>query len=168
MVVFRAHDHWHDMQPDGIEVGMRQALGWEKNAVQASPGEFVFPAQTLATIAATLVTRLGAHSLRMLGDPALPVRRVFANWGHADLAKIRATVARTDTDLVLVGQAREWELTPYMADQVESGLRKGLIVLNHVVSEQEGMRYCGQWLRGFVNDVPVEFIASGEPLRGYP
>jgi hypothetical protein len=33
-----------------------------------------------------------------------------------------------------------------------------------VVSEQAGMKYCADWLRSFVTEVPIEFIAAPEPF----
>jgi putative NIF3 family GTP cyclohydrolase 1 type 2 len=52
----------------------------------------------------------------------------------------------------------------YVQDQVASGLKKALIVVNHVVSEQSGMKYCADWLKPLVPEVKVEFIASAEPF----
>src|SRR5262249_26296998 len=40
MVVFNLHDHWRDRMPDGIAIGMMQALGWEKQADAANPNLF--------------------------------------------------------------------------------------------------------------------------------
>jgi len=45
--VFRFHDHWHRMKPDGISAGMTRELGWEKNAVSEGSREFVFDVATL-------------------------------------------------------------------------------------------------------------------------
>ena len=42
--------------------------------------------------------------------------------------------------------------------------KKALIVLGHVVSEQAGMKYCAEWLKGFISEVPIEFIAVAEPF----
>lgn len=168
LVVFRFHDHWHAMARDGIDAGMTRAMGWQDQADPAHPGEFVFEGQTLAQLAARLAQRLDARSMRILGDPELPVRRAVASWGYADIARLRATVARTDVDLVIVGEAREWELVPYVADQVAAGKRTALVVLGHVASEQEGMRDCAHWLRGVFPGMPVEFLPADEPLRGYP
>jgi hypothetical protein len=39
-----------------------------------------------------------------------------------------------------------------------------LIVLGHVVSEQAGMKYCAEWLKSFIDEVPIEFIAADEPF----
>jgi hypothetical protein len=33
-----------------------------------------------------------------------------------------------------------------------------------VVSEQAGMKYCAEWLRGFIKEVPIEFIPAVEPF----
>lgn len=168
MVVFRFHDHWHAMARDGIDAGMTRAMGWREQADPAHPGEFVFEGQTLAQLAARLAQRLDARSMRVLGDPGLPVRRAVASWGYADITRLRATAARTDVDLLIVGEAREWELVPYVADQVAAGKRMALVVLGHVASEQEGMRDCAQWLQGVFPGMPVEFIPADEPLRSYP
>src|SRR5690606_9828881 len=84
LVVFRFHDHWHLREPDGIDAGMARALGWEANAVAGRPGEYAFDAVPLRAFAQGLAERLGAASVRVLGDPALPVRRVAANWGYAN------------------------------------------------------------------------------------
>jgi hypothetical protein len=46
---------------------------------------------------------------------------------------------------------------------IAAGKRKGLVILGHVVSEQAGMKYCAEWLRGFVIEVPVKFVAAAEP-----
>ena len=164
MVVFRFHDHWHAMSPDGVAVGMARALGWEKHADPSRPGEFVLPRQPLEHIADVLARRLGARSIRVMGNPTLQVSRVAAAWGYAAFPDRRVLAARPDIDLLIVGEAREWELVPYVADQIAAGANKALIVLGHVASEQEGMRYCAQWLQTLIDTAPIEFIATEEPF----
>jgi len=44
------------------------------------------------------------------------------------------------------------------------GKHKALVILGHIPSEQAGMEDCARWLKGFVNEVPVEFIATAEPF----
>ena len=165
VAVFRFHDHWHRMKPDGINAGMTRELGWEKNAVAPNAKEFVFPATPLATFAATMAKTLNAHSMRVVGDPKLSVERVIASWGAPGFSPLQLkAAARPDVNLFIVGEAREWELVEYVQDQVASGLKKALIVVNHVVSEQSGMKYCAEWLKPLVPEVPVEFVASTEPF----
>ena len=165
LAVFRFHDHWHRMKPDGINAGMTRELGWEKNAISDDSHEFVFPATTLGEFAGAMVKRLNAHSMRVVGDAKIPVKRVVANWGYASLMpNLIKQAARPDVDVVICGETREWELVEYVQDQIASGAKKALIVMNHVVSEQAGMRYCADWLKPLVPEVPVEFVASAEPF----
>jgi putative NIF3 family GTP cyclohydrolase 1 type 2 len=165
VAVFRFHDHWHRMKPDGINAGMTRELGWQKNAVSADSHEFVFDAMTLGGLVNTIVKRLNAHSMRVVGDAKMPVKRVVASWGYASLMpNVVKTAARTDVDVVICGETREWELVEYVQDQIASGAKKALIVVNHVASEQAGMKYCAEWLKPLVPEVPVEFMASAEPF----
>ena len=152
------------MNPDGINAGMTRELGWEKNAVSEGAREFVFDVATLGGLVETMVKRLNAHSMRVVGDAKMPVKRVVANWGYASLMpSVIKTAARPDVDVVICGETREWELVEYVQDQIAAGAKKALIVVNHVVSEQSGMRYCAEWLKSMVPEVPVEFMASKEP-----
>ena len=52
VAVFRFHDHWHRMKPDGINMGMTRELGWEKNATAEDSHEFVFEATAAGRVCA--------------------------------------------------------------------------------------------------------------------
>ncbi len=165
IVVFRFHDHWHRMSPDGIATGMARELGWDKHADPRSPRQFTFPGTPLQQFVKDIESRLKVRSIRVVGDPKMPVNRVLASWGYASLMPgLIKQAARPEIDVIVVGETREWELVEYVQDQVASGLKKALIVVNHVVSEQSGMKYCAEWLKGFVPEVPIEFIPAAEPF----
>jgi putative NIF3 family GTP cyclohydrolase 1 type 2 len=164
MVVFHFHDHWHARRPDGIAAGMIRELGWERNADPQTPRTFTFPGTPLARFAKEMETKLKIRTLRVVGDPKLPVRRVLASWGNVSLMPGIPFLARPDVDVLVVGETHEWELVEYVQDAIASGQKKALIVLGHVVSEQAGMKYCAEWLKGSINEVPVEFIPAAEPF----
>jgi putative NIF3 family GTP cyclohydrolase 1 type 2 len=164
MIVFHFHDHWHGRRPDGVATGMIRELGWEKNADPQNPRTFTFPGTPLARLAREMETRLKIRTMRVLGDPELPVKRVIASWGYASLTPGIPYFAQPDVDVLVVGETREWELVEYAQDTIASGKKKGLIVLGHVVSEQAGMKYCAEWLKEFIKEVPIEFIAAAEPF----
>src|SRR5499433_3236633 len=164
MVVFHFHDHWHGRRPDGIATGMIQELGWEKNADPQNPRMFTFPGTPLARFAKEMETKLKIRTIRVVGDPELPVKRVITSWGYVGQTPGIPFFAQPDVDVLVVGETREWELVEYAQDTIASGKKKGLIVLGHVVSEQAGMKYCAEWLKGFIKEVPVEFIAAAEPF----
>lgn len=62
-----------------------------------------------------------------------------------------------------MGETHEWELMEYVQDAITAGQKKGLIMLGHVLSEHPGMKYCAEWLKGFITEVPVDYIAAKEP-----
>lgn len=66
--------------------------------------------------------------------------------------------------VLIVGETREWETVEYAADAVSEGRKKALIVIGHIPSEQMGMAECARWLKGFVKDVPVEFVPAKQPF----
>ncbi|HKE21601.1 MAG TPA: Nif3-like dinuclear metal center hexameric protein [Bryobacteraceae bacterium] len=161
MVVFRFHDHWHARRPDGIATGMAEALGWDKKRDTQNPNQFLFDGITLASLAKEIGEKLKIRTMRVVGDPALRVRTVAGTWGYNGSLR---PFARSDLDVLVIGEAREWELIEYAADTVTSGRKKGLIVLGHIASEQAGMRLCADWLKGLISEVPIEFIAAAEPF----
>lgn len=65
--------------------------------------------------------------------------------------------------MLVIGETHEWELVEYVQDMITTGKKKALVILGHVVSEQAGMKYCAEWLRSFVTEVPVDFVAAPEP-----
>ncbi len=163
LVSFHFHDHWHALKPrDGIAEGMIRRLGWNSAVSADDPRNFTLPPTTLAGLAGFLKTRLNAKTMRVIGDPALAVSKVQASWGYA-MKQNGIALLNKDVEVLIVGETWEWELQEYAADLVAAGHKKALIVLGHINSEQWGMEYCAEWLRGFVSEVPVRFIEMPEP-----
>ena len=163
MVVFHFRDHFRDRVPDGISVGMARALDWEsRRAPGGDIDRFLLSPTTLLGLARELAEKLDDRTLRVVGDPKLPVSRVAASWGNAaQLPTIK--LLNSDVDVVICGYTREWEAVEYAQDMIATGLRKGLILLGQAKSVEGGMRYCAEWLKGFVPEVPVTFFAQPEP-----
>ncbi|HXB71403.1 MAG TPA: Nif3-like dinuclear metal center hexameric protein [Candidatus Acidoferrales bacterium] len=164
MVSFHFHDHWHARRPDGIATGMVRELSWEKNADPENPRLFTFPGTPLARFAQAMQSRLKIRTMRVVGDPNLPIHRVIASWGNVSLMPGIPFLSRPDVDVLVLGETHEWELVEYAQDMIASGKKKALIVLGHVVSEQAGMKYCADWLKGFITEVPIEFVPAAEPF----
>ena len=164
MVVFHFHDHLHGLKPmDGVAKGMIQELGWEKHNDPENFRQFTFPNVPLAKLAKELQTKLKIRVMRVIGDPDLPVKRAMASWGNCSLMPGVPFLSRPEVDVLIIGETHEWELVEYAQDMIASGQKKALIILGHVVSEQSGMKFCAEWLKGFVKEVPIEFIAAPEP-----
>jgi putative NIF3 family GTP cyclohydrolase 1 type 2 len=164
VAVFRFHDHWHARRPDGIATGMMQELAWEKYASPDGPNRFLFPSMTLAALAANIKAKLKPATMRIVGDPKLQVSHVAASWGYNSREAGIRTLAREDVDVLVAGEAREWEVVEYAQDIIASGKKKALILIGHVASEQAGMKYCASWLKGFVTELPIDFVPAAEPF----
>ncbi len=165
VALFHFHDHWHARHPDGIAEGMAQQLGWQKNVVDlANPRKLVFDGVSLAKWTQQINHTLHGRAIRVVGDPALPVRNVQANWGFISReAGIRA-FNQPDLNVLICGETREWEFVEYAQDSVRMGNKKALVLLGHVLSEQGGMVLCADWLKGFIPEVPVGFVPAAEPF----
>jgi putative NIF3 family GTP cyclohydrolase 1 type 2 len=158
MVLFNLHDHWRDRMPDGITQGMATALGWDGGEA----GLFKRPPTTLLALAQELGAKLNDKTLRMVGDPSLPVTTVATGFGRVfklpGIAQLNG-----GCDVLVLGYTFEWEVVEYAQDLVSAGAKKGLILLGENASVGAGMKYCADWIRTFVPEAPVEFFAAPEP-----
>ena len=164
LIIWRFHDHWHARKPDGIQAGMVHALGWEKFQDPANEHLFTVPKTTVADLAATIKSRLGIRALRVVGDPKMELTRVAMSPGAAGFGRETKALEIGDVQVLVVGETREWETVEYVADAVTEGKHKALIILGHIPSEQAGMEECARWLKGFVPEVPINFVPSTEPF----
>lgn len=163
--VLRAHDAWHDREPDGILTGTARALGWLDAERAGDPGIYDLPATTLGELAAHVARSLGARALRYVGEPGTPVSTVGLQPGFWGFELNRHSLARPDVDALVVGEAHEWETVEHAVDAVAAGLSAGLVVVGHVPSEQEGMVELAGWLAEAVPEVPVEMVRTADPFR---
>ena len=165
LVIWRFHDQWHWRKPDGVIEGFTQAAGWEKYRRPYEENAFTLPPTTVGQLAADLQAKLNSRSIRIVGDPLLRVTDVAYLPGASGENKEIKQLERDDVQVLVAGEAREWETVEYVRDAAAEGRRKALILLGHEVSEEPGMEYCARWLRGLFPRVPVAFIPAGEPFQ---
>jgi putative NIF3 family GTP cyclohydrolase 1 type 2 len=164
LVIWRFHDHWHARTPDGIEAGMVHALSWEK--FQDAHNQYLFniPETSLEQLASDIKRKLGIRIVRVVGDPELRVTRLAFAPGAAGFGRHAEALEMPAVQVLMIGEAREWETVEYVADAVSEGKQKSLIILGHIPSEQAGMEECTRWLKTFVTEVPIQFIPAREPF----
>ena len=162
LVVWRFHDRWHARKPDGIQLGMTRALGWEKFQNPSNQHLFTLPETTLDNLASEIKRKLDVRVLRVVGDPQLKITKVAFMPGAAGSERQIQMLERDDVEALLIGEVPEWETIEYAADAATEKKPKGLILIGHVKSEQAGMEECTRWLKTFITDVPVQFVATPE------
>jgi len=164
MIVFRFHDHLHQTNPDGIYQGMVEELGWKEFETGRRPYTYVLPATSLKALAQQLQQTYPSANIRVVGDPGMEVTKAGLVLGAAGSARQIASLQTDDVEVLIIGETHEWETVEYVRDAVATGRNKALIMLGHAISEEGGMNYCAQWLRGFVKEVPVKFMPAGDPF----
>ena len=168
MVVWRFHDHWHMHRPDGILTGVVRALEWQKFQNAADASTFTVPEMTLAELAAQMKKRLGIETVRVVGNPQMKLTKVGLLPGAGGTVSQRRMLQGDRVEVLAIGEVPEWETIEYVADAAAEGKHKALILLGHIASEQPGMEDCAVWLKTFVTEVPVGFVATRELYWSVP
>jgi putative NIF3 family GTP cyclohydrolase 1 type 2 len=164
LVVWRFHDAWHLRQPDGILEGVVEEFGWQAHQNKSEPHLFTLPKTTVAQLAAALRAKAGSRLIRIVGDPNLSVTHIALLPGASGLTRQVKMLERDDVQVLVAGEASEWETVEYVRDAAAQGRQKALILLGHEVSEEAGMKNCAQWLKGIFPGMPIEFVSAREPF----
>ncbi len=160
-VIWRFHDHWHARKPDAVSVGLAAAMGWAKYQ-EGNERTYALPSTTLGELAKDIQKRMNIRTMRVVGDPQTKVSNAAISPGASGF---QTTLRRLpQSDVIVVGEVREWEGIEYAHDTVAAGYHKGMIVLGHWISEDPGMDQCADWLKTFLPDVKIQFVPAGEPF----
>ena len=165
LVVYRFHDTWHMRQPDGILEGVMGEFGWKPYQSRVDPNLFTIPPITVAQLAASLRSKAGSRTIRIVGDAKMTVTKVGLLPGAAGLKEQVKMLESDDVQVLVAGESAEWEGVEYAQDAAAEGRHKALILLGHEISEEAGMQYCADWLKGVLPGLPIEYIRAGEPFE---
>lgn len=163
MVVFRFHDQMHEVVPDPVAVGLVHAMGWQSYMDGGSPWRLTIPRTTLLVLSRELARKLNAPTLRVVGNPDLPITHVALLPGAAGSQKQIVALRSDDVEVLLAGEVPEWETVEYVRDASAQGRHKALILLGHAISEEAGMKQCASDLRALFPNVKVQFVPAGQP-----
>ncbi len=160
LVVFRYHDHIHATKPDGIYQGMIDQLNLESYALDGSLIHYKLPQQSVAEYGESLKKALGLETIRVIGNPEMKFTKMALMVGAPGGQRHISMLNRDDVEVLVAGEASEWETYLYANDAVNLGKNKAVIFLGHIKSEEAGMKYCTKWLKSFVSGVPIHFIGN--------
>ena len=161
LIIFRFHDHIHRTSPDGIYVGMIEKLGWKANQIDQSMLLFKFEEQTLGDFAQQLQEKLKGSQLRIVGDPKMRFTNVALAVGAPGSASHIQLMNNGFTEVLVAGEASEWETYEYVLDASMMGMKKAAIFTGHIPSEEAGMEHCAKWLKTFIKDMPIVYLENG-------
>lgn len=165
LVIWRFHDYIHRLKPDAIDYGMALKLGWLKYTDGITVERFVLPETTLRELVELLRKVFPENTFHVIGDQEMKLTRIAFSAGAPGSAVHFAMLRDNNVDVVIAGEVSQWETYEYVRDAVQQGRNKAIIFLGHVISEEPGMEYCAEWLKGFVTDIQVKFVESGPSFR---
>lgn len=163
ITVWRCHDAIHMMEPDGVTYGVLQQAGWE-HYYKAGNLAITIPTTPLIEIIQHLKKSLQVDHLRMIGDPHHPCSKIIimpGAWGGKEHV---AAILKEKPDLLIAGEANEWETPEFVRDARAQGRNISLLVLGHAVSEEPGMAWMARWLQPQLPGLRVTHIASKSPF----
>ena len=167
LVIWRFHDYVHSMKPDGILSGMTSKLGWSKYAADEHLDLFHLPEMSLKDLLAVLKSKFPGNSFYVVGNPETQLFNVFLAAGAPGSELHIQLLENENIDIVITGESPQWETYEYTRDAVQQGRIKAVIFLGHISSEEAGMEFCAQWMKGFVKDIPIYFIENGAAYWSY-
>ncbi|HYW43944.1 MAG TPA: Nif3-like dinuclear metal center hexameric protein [Bryobacteraceae bacterium] len=162
MAVWRIHDHWHRRKPDPIFTGLARKLEWSAYyKYEERPRHYEIPEMSLEEVARHIQQKLGTQNVVVVGDRNLRVKTV------GDCAHILSSVlpALRACDVALVGETPQHDTFEYLRDAMSLGMKKGVVMISHEGLEEWGMQACADWLKPVVPELPVEWIATGDPFQ---
>jgi hypothetical protein len=131
-------------------------MGWVRYQIDGNDRLWNIPSTTLGELSKFVAKTLESRSVRVIGDPNLPVSKV-AYGSHNLTGNMDAILS---ADCTIVSEAREYDSFEYARDTVFSGARKGVIFVSHESGEDAGMEEFALWLKPFVPEVPVRLIST--------
>jgi len=167
LVIWRFHDYIHNIKPDAIDYGMALKLGWLKYTDGVNPQRFLLPETTLKDLLVILKKIFPGNAFNVIGDPEMKLTRVMFSAGAPGSSAHFRILEDENTDVVIAGEVSQWETYEYVRDAVSQDRNKAIIFLGHITSEEPGMEYCAEWLKSFLKNIPVRFVASGPSYWTY-
>ena len=164
IAVWRSHNSWHRLKPDGITYGVVKKAGWE-DFYKAEEKIINLPtSSSLSEIVHQLKTKLQIAHVRVIGNLSNSCKKIALLPGASGAQNHIQTIIDKKPDLLIVGEASEWETPEYIRDAQLLGINISLIVLGHAVSEEPGMEWMATWLQPKVPGIGVAHIASKDPF----
>jgi putative NIF3 family GTP cyclohydrolase 1 type 2 len=176
LILWRFNENYRALPSNPRLNALARTLGYKAHENPAATqklaaigaGVYAIPEILLADLAKKARESAIAKALRVLGNPNEKVKSIALMPGYIEDDDIMAMVHDRNVDVVVCGEACEWEAFEYAEDWITAGWGKGMIMLGRAVSEDPGAKELAAWIRAFITDVPVTGIGVGGPFPYVP
>lgn len=164
LTIYRFHDHPHCTDPDIITTGEINYLGLdctiEKTDVFDLTRLHLKNPITPRALAKYMEDTLGIAHIAIVGAADEPCTNVSLMVGTP--GGYETEMRRSDTEIIVTGEISECCLGEHIRDAAQLGHRKAFLVLGHVGSERDGMKYTAEILKKRQPQLDVRYFECGE------
>ena len=96
-------------------------------------------------LAELMENKLGIKHIRICGARDVKCTKISACFGTP--GGVFEELKDSDVEIVLTGEACEWSLAEYARDAAALGYKKALLIMGHIGSERDGMKYLTKLLK---------------------
>ena len=164
LTIYRHHDHAHRTQPDTIVAGEMKYMKLDARIDEIDGFDCVRltlnQPMTPRALAAHIERETGIAHIRVCGAADVPCTRVTGMFGTP--GGVFEELKSEDSEIVMTGEACEWMLGEYARDAAQLGHKKALLILGHIGSERDGMRYLADELKKAHPEIPCAYFECGE------
>ena len=150
---------------DYIAGGMAQKLSWEEYRTDESLKSFRMPGVKLRHILGEMEIKLEPTAVKYIGDQDVAYENVVTSWGFMGMEKGVRLINRYESSVLITGETHEWEFVEYVHDAHQMGLRKALVMVGHVASEESGMEYFRNYLQEKSPSLSISYIRTNDLFR---
>lgn len=164
LTIYRYHDYAHATSPDVIAAGMLRQFDLRGQIEYTDVSDLVRihldTPMTPLELAKVIEERCGIKHLRICGAGDAPLRVISCMFGTP--GGVFEELKSDQCEILLTGEACEWMLGEYARDAAQLGYKKALIIMGHIGSERDGMKYTAEILKEKHPELLVKYFECGE------
>ncbi|MBN2393157.1 MAG: Nif3-like dinuclear metal center hexameric protein [Anaerolineae bacterium] len=164
LCIFHLHDNLHHPGLDYIAAGMARKLNWESYRTDETFKSFRMPGVKLEQILGDIDAKLAPAALKHIGDKDFAYENVVTSWGFMGMENAAKLINRYESSLLITGETHEWEFVEYVHDAHHMGLRKALVMVGHVASEESGVEFFSHYLQDKAPALSISYIRADDPF----
>jgi hypothetical protein len=157
--IVRLHTAWEKKMPQSASLALAEQLGLIPSETHSDYVHASIQPTTMRDFGA-LLARRGGQGLRLIGSPSTQASRIAVKAGLL-APDVLARVLRDPTiDIVIAGDAVEWEGVPYMEDAIAAGRKAALILTGFDASMEPVGAHIASWARTLFPDKTVAWLSE--------
>jgi len=164
ITICRFHDHPHYSTPDMICAGQVKAFGLKGRVEYTDIVDLVRiyldEPMTPIELARHIEERCNIRHLRICGARDVKCAEISGMFGTP--GGVFDELKNEKCEILLTGEASEWSLGEYARDAAQLGHKKALIIMGHIGSERDGMKYTQELLQNMHPELEVKYFECGE------